>query len=54
MMIEASGISRVLLLCPIPGRDHMTEKEEKKFYNSADWKHKRICILERDHYECQD
>lgn len=54
MMIEASGISRVLLLCQISERDHMTEKEVKAFYNSADWKYKRTCILERDHYECQD
>ena len=26
----------------------------KKFYNSTMWKHKRMQILERDHYECQD
>lgn len=32
----------------------MTEKEVKKFYNSKEWKKKRIDILERDHYECQD
>ena len=32
----------------------MTDKEAKAFYNSAAWKHKRIKILERDHYECQD
>lgn len=32
----------------------MTDKEAKKFYNSTMWKHKRIQILERDHYECQD
>lgn len=32
----------------------MTDKEAKKFYNSTMWKHKRMQILERDHYECQD
>lgn len=32
----------------------MTEKEKKKFYNSKQWKHKRIEILNRDRYECQD
>ena len=32
----------------------MTDKEAKVFYNSAAWKLKRMQILERDHYECQD
>ncbi|MFR0840753.1 MAG: hypothetical protein ACLSH0_05900 [Mediterraneibacter faecis] len=32
----------------------MTDKEAKAFYNAAAWKHKRMQILERDHYECQD
>lgn len=32
----------------------MTEKEKKKFYNSKQWKRKRIKILNRDRYECQD
>lgn len=32
----------------------MTDKEAKKFYNSSSWKEKRIKILIRDHYECQD
>lgn len=32
----------------------MTDKEVKKFYNSGKWKKKRLDILERDHYECQD
>lgn len=32
----------------------MTEKEAKAFYNSGKWKAKRIDILKRDHYECQD
>jgi 5-methylcytosine-specific restriction endonuclease McrA len=32
----------------------MTDKEAKKFYNSTMWKYKRMQILERDHYECQD
>lgn len=32
----------------------MDDKETKRFYNSAQWKHKRMEILERDHYECQD
>ena len=32
----------------------MTEKEVKKFYNSSEWKHKRIDILDRDIHECQD
>ena len=35
-------------------KDTMTDKEAKKFYNSTLWKHKRMQILERDHYECQD
>lgn len=34
--------------------EEMIEKEVKAFYNSAAWKHKRMKILERDHYECQD
>lgn len=32
----------------------MLEKELKAIYNSARWKQKRIKILERDCYECQD
>lgn len=32
----------------------MTDKETKKFYNSKQWKIKRIEILERDCYECCD
>lgn len=32
----------------------MTEKEKKKFYNSKQWKAKRIEILDRDRHECQD
>lgn len=32
----------------------MTEKEVKHFYNSKDWKRKRIQILDRDRHECQD
>jgi 5-methylcytosine-specific restriction protein A len=32
----------------------MTDREAKRFYDSAAWKHKRLQILVRDHYECQD
>ena len=32
----------------------MNEKEIKKFYNSKEWKRKRIDILWRDLFECQD
>ena len=32
----------------------MNDKEAKRFYNSKQWKIKRICILERDNYECCD
>ena len=32
----------------------MTDKEAKTFYNSAQWKVKRLQILMRDRYECQD
>lgn len=32
----------------------MNDKEVKAFYNSSAWKHKRMEILERDRYECQD
>lgn len=32
----------------------MTEQEVKKFYNSKKWKLKRLDILKRDHFECQD
>ena len=32
----------------------MTEREAKRFYDSAVWKHKRDQILKRDHYECQE
>lgn len=33
---------------------NMTDKEAKKRYNSKKWKKKRLDILERDRYECQD
>ena len=32
----------------------MTDREAQHFYDSAAWKHKRLQILTRDHYECQD
>lgn len=32
----------------------MTNAEVKKFYNSKAWKMKRVHILQRDKYECQD
>ena len=32
----------------------LTDKEAKKFYNSSAWKEKRIFILHRDNYECQE
>ena len=32
----------------------MTDKEVKQFYNSKQWKTKRIRILQRDNFECQD
>ena len=32
----------------------MNEKEAKQFYNSSKWKRKRIEILRRDFFECQD
>lgn len=32
----------------------MTDAEAKKFYNSKAWENKRIEILKRDHFECQD
>lgn len=32
----------------------MTEKEVKAFYNSKEWKRKRLDILARDRGECQD
>lgn len=32
----------------------MTDKEAKHFYNSSEWKRKRIEILKRDRFECQD
>lgn len=32
----------------------MTDKEAKKIYNSKLWKNKRISILSRDRWECQD
>jgi 5-methylcytosine-specific restriction endonuclease McrA len=32
----------------------MTDKEAKHFYNSKEWKEKRIDILIRDRNECQD
>ena len=32
----------------------MTDKEAKKFYNSKQWKIKRIDILDRDNHECCD
>ena len=32
----------------------MNDKEIKKFYNSKEWKRKRIQILKRDTFECQD
>lgn len=32
----------------------MTDKEAKKIYDSKRWKIKRIDILKRDRFECQD
>ena len=32
----------------------LTDKEAKHIYNSARWKEKRMQILIRDHFECQD
>lgn len=32
----------------------MTDKEAKRFYNSKEWKKKRLDQLEKDHYECKD
>ncbi len=32
----------------------MTERERKNFYSSAAWIDKRINILRRDHFECQE
>lgn len=31
-----------------------TEKQRKKFYDSSAWQEKRIEILKRDHFECQE
>lgn len=39
---------------PNPATPTMTEKEVKHFYNSKEWKGKRIDILQRDLFECQD
>lgn len=32
----------------------MTEREKHQFYHSGAWQQKRIQILKRDHFECQD
>lgn len=32
----------------------MTDKEAKKFYDSSAWQKKRLEILKRDRFECQD
>lgn len=32
----------------------MTDKEVKHFYNTTEWKHKRLQILDRDLHECQN
>lgn len=32
----------------------MNEQEAKQFYNSKEWKAKRLDILKRDKFECQD
>lgn len=31
-----------------------TDDQAKSFYNSKEWKEKRLSILKRDNYECQD
>ena len=31
-----------------------TDKQAKRFYNSKEWKAKRLEILTRDNFECQD
>ena len=31
-----------------------TDKQAKRFYNSKEWKAKRVEILTRDNFECQD
>ena len=47
---KASILAWALLLC----KGKMTDKEAKHFYNSGEWKRKRIEILKRDRFECQD
>ena len=32
----------------------LTDKESKKIYNGIAWKNKRLEILKRDKFECQD
>lgn len=32
----------------------MTDKEKHKFYHSSAWAKKRLEILKRDHFECQE
>ena len=32
----------------------MTEQEKHKFYHSGAWLNKRMQVLKRDHFECQD
>lgn len=38
----------------IPVMPTMNDKEVKHFYNSKEWKHKRLDIMRRDLFECQD
>lgn len=32
----------------------MDEKEKRRFYNSEAWQEKRLQILRRDHWQCQE
>ena len=36
------------------GEKMWTDKQAKRFYNSKEWKAKRLEILTRDNFECQD
>ena len=32
----------------------MTKQEKQRFYNKKAWQEKRLKVLRRDHFECQD
>lgn len=53
-IFKDTGFDSCIKFWVAQGLPFTEDGEAKAFYNAAAWKHKRMQILERDHYECQD